>query len=233
MTGRGRSLLAAGLVILTLGLVLGGVALALGLTVTAGGTTVGTADGTGDTTTATSAPVENGDDGPDTSTTTGATAPGQETTDTTGAPGGPGDTSAPGATDTTPSTMTPPTASPSELAARLAQAAASADFPVLGVPGTDWKLVSVDSGKSSHGPYVANSYERGSTYFSTSQERAASFPEVPNTVAVTVRGLQGDVLDLGHIVVVRWTEEGTNVIFSTNLPRADALAQVEALQPIR
>lgn len=210
--------------VLTLGLVLGGVALALGPTGTGG-----TAGGAGDTAVATTAPETNGD-GPDASSTTAAITPGRETTDSTGGPGG---TSAPGVADTTPSTLTPTTASPSELAARLTDAAASAGFLVLGVAGTDWKLVSVDSGKLGQRPYVATSYERGSTYFSTSQERASSFPEVPNTVAVTVRGLQGDLLDLGHVVVVRWTEEGTNVIFSTNLPRTDALAQVEALRPIR
>ncbi len=233
MTARGKSLLATGLVLLTLGLVLGGIALALHLT--SGTDTAGTAGtaGTDATTTATTGPPAGGDSEPDTSVpTTDATTPEQGTTSTSGAASGPDDTGGPDTSGTT-SPKPPAAASSDDLAIRLTAAAASAGFPVLGTADADWKLVSVDSNTTSNGRYVAITYERGSTYFSTNQERSTPFPEVPNTVAVLIRGKQGDLLDLGHVVVIRWLEGETNMIFSTNLPSADALARAESLEPIR
>lgn len=238
MTARGKTVLAVGLVLLTLGLVLGGVAFALGST-PATQPTDGGADGGADTgTTATSGPQTGGDGATDTSPTATATsAPGQETTDTTTTPGvtdETGGTSDTGSSGSTPSTVTPTTtATPDQLEARLDSAAASVGFTVLGTTDTDWRLVSVDSRTTANGPYVATSYQRGTAYFSTSQERATPFPPVPNTVAVMVHGGQGDLLDMGHVVVIRWVEGGTNIIFSTNLPSAEALAQAEALRPVR
>lgn len=232
MTARGRALLAAGSVLLILGLILAAVVLALEITSTETGSGTG-----GDATTTATSTAASGDDGPATTTdaatntTTDAPAPGQDTTATTGAPTGPGGT-VPGGSAAT-SLTTPPAASPDELAARLAAAAAAAGFSILGVSDPDWELATVDAGNTQQGPYVATSYERGTAYLTTSQERSATFPEVPNTVTVTVRGHQGDLLDMGHVVVIRWAEGETSIIFSTNLPRADALAQANALEPIR
>lgn len=230
MTARGRAFLATGLVLVTLGLVLAGIAYALGTTSGAetanGGTTGGTATTSGsDTSSPTSTDVS--------APTTDATTPGPETTGPSGGTDSTNDTTTPGSSDTTASTATPTTASPGELPARLAAAAASVGFTLLGTTDPEWKLVSVDSASTANGPYVATSYERGSAYFSTSQERATPFPVVPNTVAVPIHGRQGDLLDLGHVVVIRWVEGETNIIFNTNLPREEALAQAEALQPIR
>ncbi|MHB8867928.1 MAG: hypothetical protein ACYC6T_15280 [Thermoleophilia bacterium] len=228
MTARGKSLLATGLVLLTLGLVLGGIALALQLT---GGTdAAGTDATTTGTTRTTGAP--NGDSEPGTSVlTTNVTTPEQGATSTSGA-NGPSDTGSEGTSGTT-SPTPPAAASPDDLEIRLTAAAAAAGFPVLGTPDGDWKLASVDSNTTANGRYVAITYERGSTYFSTNQEPSTPFPEVPNTAAVLIRGKQGDLLDLGHVVVIRWVEGETNMIFSTNLPSEDALARAESLQPIR
>ncbi|MHB1345184.1 MAG: hypothetical protein ACYCX3_12625 [Thermoleophilia bacterium] len=224
MTARGTSLLATGLVLLTLGLVLGGVALALHLT---------SDTGTDAATTATTGAPTGGDSEPDTSVlTTNSTTPEQGTTSTSDAANGPGDTGGPSTSGTT-SPIPPAAASSDDLEIRLTAAAAAAGFPVLGTADADWKLASVDSNTTANGRYVAITYERGSTYFSTNQEPSTAFPEVPNTVAVLIRGKQGDLLDLGHVVVIRWVEGETNMIFSTNLPSEDALARAESLQPIR
>lgn len=228
----GRALLAVGSVLLTLGLVLGGVALALD--VVRGGAATGDETTPGDTTPAASASSLAGDDGgPETSTTTGTLTPGESTTGTTAPGGGPESTATSVPSGSTTSTMTPPTLSTDELAARLAAAAAAAGFPVLGSNDPQWELVSVDAGTSGAKPYVATSYERGSDYFSTSQEAVAGFPEVPNTKPVTVHGLQGDILDMGHVVVIRWVENGTAIIFNTSLGADEALAVAETLRPIR
>jgi len=226
VNARGKSLLATGLVLLTLGLVLGGIALALHLT-----TNTDTAS-TDATTTGTTG-AQDGDSEPGTSVlTTNVTTPEQGTTSTSGAANGPSDTGSEGTSGTT-SPIPPAAASSDDLEIRLTAAAAAAGFPVLGTADADWKLASVDSNTTANGRYVAITYERGSTYFSTNQEPSTPFPEVPNTVAVPIRGKQGDLLDLGHVVVIRWVEGETNMIFSTNLSNEDALARAESLQPIR
>jgi len=232
---------AAGSILIVIGLVLGGVAWALGpssaatggvddtsTTITAEGPTVSTSGDPTETTTQTGSTdgTDGGGDDSNDGTTSDTTTPGPAPT-TDGA----------GATSTTlagaPPTTIASAPANTDLSTKLATAARGAGFTVLGSSSSDWRLASVDSGTTSQGPYVATSYIRGTEYFSTSQEKGTSYPPMANTEAVTVRGQKGDLLDLGHVVVIRWIDGATSIIFSSNLKRDDALKMADSLAPVQ
>ncbi len=217
---------------------LGGVAWALGpSSATTGGaddtttvtaeatTTVGSADATGTTTQPGSTDTTYGAGNDSTGgTISDTTAPGPTPT-TDGA--GPTSTTLAGGPTTT---LTPAN---TDLSTKLAGAVRVAGFTVLGSSNPAWRLATVDYGTTSQGPYVATLYIRGTEYFSTSQERGTSYPPMANTESVTVRGQKGDMLDLGHVVVIRWIDGATSAIFSSNLKRDDALKMADSLAPVR
>jgi hypothetical protein len=133
---------------------------------------------------------------------------------------------------TTTAAGTAPTSLGPESDTRLVEAAETAGFSVLAPADTAWALVSVDAARTDQRTYVATSYQRGPDFLTISQERATSYPEVPNTTPVTVRGVDGGLLDLGSVVVVRWIEGDTSLTLSTNLRKGVALTVIEALRTI-
>jgi len=223
---------AAGAILIVIGVVLAGIAWALGpssaTTSDPGDTsttvsTDGTTDTTGGDTTQTTA--EPGSTGGTTGDTTSNTTTARSAPTTDGA----------GATSTTSDEIPTTTSTPAntDLSSELASAARTTGFTVLGSSSSGWRLASVDSGTTGQGPYVATSYIRGTDYFSTSQEKGTQYPPMANTESVTVRGQKGDLLDMGHVVVIRWIDNGTSIIFSSNLKRDDALVMADSLAPVQ
>jgi hypothetical protein len=232
-----------GLAILLGGLLLGGGSLDLGAptsstttTVPAASTTVPTigyvgapttetSQGAGQTPSSTSESTDSSDvTGSDSSargtsavTTTVSSAPGPPTSVATLPP-------APGVTTTI--------GLSADTYSRLLEAATSARFAVLAPSDGTWILASVDSARTDRAVYVATSYQHAGDFVTINQERATSYPDVPNSAPVIVRAVEGRLLDLGTILVVRWVEGDTALTVSTNLSRDAALALIESLRPI-
>jgi hypothetical protein len=167
-------------------------------------------------------------------TVTSTTSPvdtGSTTSTTTPSPSNP-----PTTLTSVPATTVPGTPTTIDLSAetyrRLREAADAARFAVVAPSDGAWVLVSLDTARTDRAVYVATSYRRGSDFATIYQEQAASYPEVPDSTPITIRGAEGRLLDMGGIVLVRWVEADTAVTLSTDLSKDLALALIEAMRPI-
>jgi hypothetical protein len=54
-----------------------------------------------------------------------------------------------------------------------------------------------------------------------------------NAEAVTVGGNSARLVDMGSVVLIGWTAQGTGITFSTDADRATAIALAARVQPVR
>jgi hypothetical protein len=80
--------------------------------------------------------------------------------------------------------------------------------------------------------YVDSVYRMGDDYLNLSQGPLLQQPAFPSSEPVTVRGLPGQLLEMGGIRLVQWNEGGSRVTATSDTPREDLLLLVEALTPV-
>lgn len=169
-------------------------------------------------------PSTAGEGTPDTAGSGGGSSAGSQDSDTGGQP-------TPSTSDAEGPTLT--TAAGQTLEDRLLSTAAAAGFVVFALDQPGWRITALDAGGSGSSAYLTLAYENGEDYINLSQSPSGARPSLADAEPVTLRGLSGELAEMRPVLLLRWDEEGTGLLFSTDLSRDRALALAERLQPLR
>lgn len=119
------------------------------------------------------------------------------------------------------------------LEERFLATAPSAGFVVFTLDEPGWRMTALDAGGQGASAYLTVAWENGEDYVNLSQSPSGARPSLANASPIEFRGLEGEIYQMAPVLLLRWDEQDTGLLFSTDLPRREGLALVERLQPLR